>query len=544
MTRRISRHCFEQAVDLDERVARARPAPRTTTARVRRPRSGTSRLLAHRPRSTRRRGGRAARGRRRPGPRCSPDSAAWQWPSARWTTPDDWAGVEPQRAGLARAARAARAPRAATASRTFLGAPHTPATTRWLSIEGTSTAVEARLSRPDGSRAGARASSATAARIAAIGAGRPVQRSTCERGLVHEHAEPVDDRGARAPRAAASSGVSSGWYTRSTTTWPALQRRRPEAAAAGRRRPCRPASRSRRCRPRPPRSRAVVPGDRVAAGASGRGRAAAVGPRGRDRDVARPRRPSARATARAAPPAPSTSTGRAGGVDARRRRSERRKPVAVGRVAGERGRRRASVTVLTLRSAAASGESSSHSAATAVLCGIVTDRPDEAERAHRVERGRAPRRRAPRTRRRPSRGRARGTRRCAARGDSECRTGSPITPATPRRAGDHSSAVPPWPPRCSAAAARACVANAWCAVLVDEHVVEVRRSAPGASAACSDASLTAPIGVGGSPVCEYVLYGDSMLQVRRSRARGRRDCRARRSASSRSAAACSRASRL
>ena len=45
-----------------------------------------------------------------------------------------------------------------------------------------------------------------------------------ERGLVHEHAEPVGGVGSRGRGRRRGTGVSIGWYTVSTTNWPGLRR--------------------------------------------------------------------------------------------------------------------------------------------------------------------------------------------------------------------------------------------------------------------------------------------------------------------------------
>ena len=149
-----------------------------------------------------------------------------------------------------------------------------------------------------------------------------------ERGLVDEHPEAADRRGARPRAARRSSGVSSGWYTRSTIhcSGDRLDRQRRVVAHADRRRvhhdlgrrpDRRPATRPRAC-----------PGTAATSTSRASTRRAAT-------PTSAPPPTSAAATARAAPPAPSTSTDRPDGIEALvgQRPQE---ALAVGRVAEQR----------------------------------------------------------------------------------------------------------------------------------------------------------------------------------------------------------------
>ena len=247
---------------------------------------------------------------------------------------------------------------------------------------------------------------------------------------MHEHAEAADR--ARAP------GAGRGEQRRLERVvhevdddLAAPERLGRDGQCRGRRRPCRPGSRSRRCR-------------RAAAASTRSSHAIAVPPR--QAAAASPRRSARRAAtddpgARTAERA-SDRAGRAAAAEHEHRharpdrcsasRSERRKPAPS--VESPASRPSAThVTVLTLRSAAASGESSSHSAGDRGLVRHRDRQADEAERRATASSAAARRRRGLRTRRstqsRPS---ARYAALCST-GDSECRTGSPITPATASR---------------------------------------------------------------------------------------------------------------
>ena len=318
-----------------------------------------------------------------------------------------------------------------------------------------------------------------------------------ERGLVHQHPEPVDDGRTLVAGAAEQGGLER-----------VVDEIGQHLARVERRRAGRGA--------RPGRRAAIPTGVALTTSVAA---AAACGPvvpgrtRARPRDRPRPpppragarrprrgrrQRPSASATARAAPPAPSSTTSApAGSCPASR--SERRNPSP----SVESPNSRSSVSrriVLTLCSAAASGESSSH---TAGGRGLVRHRHREAgepERRASPPARRASRRRAPRTRRRPSRGRAVRTRCCASTGDNECRTGSPMMPAilvAPEIVKMRRSA---WRSRCSRSVVRAS-SRTRCRPSCRSPRSTGTACRRAASAAFNDAALTAAIGVGGNPVC-------------------------------------------
>ena len=223
-------------------------------------------------------------------------------------------------------------------------------------------------------------------------------------------------------RAAASSGVSSGWYTRSATTAPGGGVDRHRAPSP----PSRPASRSRRDRrvaAIASRSRPTPP---VCVGERGRGRGG-VGAAGRNPHVGAGAAQGER-----------NGAGGAAGAEQQHLFGPRDR----GRV-GANARTKPSPSVESPRSRPSRHrgdgvDAPQHGGVGAQFVARGGDRflvrhrdrqPDEPEGAHSVERS-ALRRPARRTRRRPSRDRAPCTRRCATTGESECRTGSPITPAT------------------------------------------------------------------------------------------------------------------
>ena len=134
--------------------------------------------------------------------------------------------------------------------------------------------------------------------------------------------------------------------------------------------------------------------------------------------------------ARAAPPAPSDEHVRARGVEAfvAHRPQE---ALTVGRRAEQAAVGLDGHDVRPTPSAAASGVRSSQAQAASALCGMVTLRPAEAERARRRHRLRAAARAAPGTPRRPSRGRLAANAALWIAGERECATGSPMTPGRP-----------------------------------------------------------------------------------------------------------------
>ena len=187
----------------------------------------------------------------------------------------------------------------------------------------------------------------------------------------------------RAPR---SSGVSSGWYTRSATTWPGVERGRGHRAA----RPGRVAGHADRGGVHDEGRRGARPSARSAQGAVVAARRARPRPRprragGRTPRRRAPARPSASATARRRAAGaehehrrarPGRDPPRAATAGIPRRRSSRRRA----------GRRRSSETVLTLCSAAASADSSSQRVGRRGLVRHRHRQPGQPEHAHRVER--------------------------------------------------------------------------------------------------------------------------------------------------------------
>ena len=242
MTRRISRHCLSSrststSASLSSTGLGAPPGRGIVGREPERPDSwhtaakhrSTSRSGARGPSSTgsgatpppRRRGsGRPRDGRR---PRSGPRRATGRRSSVRWP--------------------AARAPRAVTASRRFLGAPHTPAMTLKVcrrNIDGRKLALE-------GSASGTSERDGGSHRVDRRG--RPLQSSTCRAAWCTSMPRPPTT-GAPSP-GGGEQRASRGSYTRSATTCVRV-------SASGRdrerrSRPCRPRSRSRRCRPWRPR---------------------------------------------------------------------------------------------------------------------------------------------------------------------------------------------------------------------------------------------------------------------------------------------------
>ena len=173
---------------------------------------------------------------------------------------------------------------------------------------------------------------AAPARIASTGARRPSQSSNAWAAWCTSIPRPPTVRGARGSAAARSSGVSSGWYTMSTTD---LAGARGAPGRAGR-------------PPSSPMPTEVAFTTRSALGDVGRAADAArrrrrarrpprPGPPTGSRPRPPPRRPSASAstTARAAPPAPSTTQRQPGDLDAGLGPERVEEPGAVGVVAAQ-----------------------------------------------------------------------------------------------------------------------------------------------------------------------------------------------------------------
>ena len=332
---------LQQAVDLDERVARARPAPAhaprrgSSAANRNEPSPGTS-TAKHRSTSRASSAGagrRPGRPRRRPRPRR-------QWPSSRWTTP----AIGPASSHSAPLLRALASSPSTSGSDSVSKVP-------WSTDppdDDGSNAVHRLGGRSLSGRRGVGAAfeSRQVASAAAAAAPHRVERRRPGRSSARPAARPGAPacrarRRPRAPRprAAASSGVSSGWYTRSATTWPASQRRRAESGAR-RRRAIPTGVAFTTMSAAAAAVGAVVPGDRSAVRASGRGLGGRRARAARDHDPARRRRraparpPGPRRPRRArAPTRPATSTSASAQrpQEARRRRSSRRSSRAVGR---------------------------------------------------------------------------------------------------------------------------------------------------------------------------------------------------------------------
>ena len=265
-----------------------------------------------------------------------------------------------------------------------------------------------------------RVARAAAARIASSGASNPVHSSNASAAWCTSMPRPLAQRTPRA-RAAASSGVSTGWYTVSTTNWPGLRR-----SGVDRRRLALHAHRGRvhdEAEPRGSHSSsrvACTPTTRpAAASAASRRRAATV--------TSAPAWARARVMARAAPPAPSTrhvghrarcrDRAPSAGTPRRRSTTPSRRPCSPG------------TTTFTASSAAASGVSSSHARAASCLVRHGDAETGQPERAHRLERSGAVGHAGPGTRRTPSRGRRLRMPRCGSRASASGAIGSPMTPA-------------------------------------------------------------------------------------------------------------------
>ena len=385
ITPRISRHCLSRrststsaSLELDRLVrAPGRRALRRRTRTRRSPGASTAKQTSTSRRQQRRTVGDPTRDVRRSRPRR-------QCPSSRWTTPE----AGPASSRSAPVFRALASSPSSSGSANVSNVPcstDSPRTERGL-LHRASTVGTQCLSRSayrSGPVSGRSPSATTAARIASSGAGCPLQRSTWSAAWCTSIPIPETAVAPAARARRARSGVSSGWYTRSTTT---ARARAPRRRSTGRRSPVpsRAASRSRRCRrsprPRPARPRRSPRRPASAAAAC----AAAAGLRAATATCApgarRAKRDGARRAARA------EHQHRAPGrihVGVRERPHRSPAPSVESPAIRPSG---STVTVLTLRSAAASSvESSSQRVPRSPSCGAWSPRS-------RAGRARAPRR--------------------------------------------------------------------------------------------------------------------------------------------------------
>ena len=470
---------------------RSRRAPPRLSAEPRLPRRSSSATNRNvRPRSGRRRSrcrpcARAARGRRSTGSTRSPPSAALHTPSIEPPRRRD-SGVHPQRAGLARVAS-----RRSTSENDRVS--NVPWSTASLPTHCTSAAGARKLSDSTSVLAARRR---TASRIAATGAGRPDHRSTWSAAWWTSMPRPSTGDRARGTGCGEQRRLERvvhevGDDLPGARSAPAVDVAIAPVAHADRGRVDDDVGLGRGVG-------AVGPGDRGRAGERG-GRRRGVGPPGRDRDRdAGPASASARTTGRAAPPAPSTSAARpAGSTPGFAERPD--EAFAVGRVAvqravGEHGHR-----VDTAQRGGVVGELVARGRGR----GLVRHRDREADETRGARTRRAPPRSAPSgtsnatyTQSSPS---SRYAVLCSS-GDSECRTGSPMMPASRVRRPLITAGRPPAPLRCSARALRRSPRT--CAGL-RHHRSRRRgsRSPPGPARPAATRRSRSAIGVGGSPSC-------------------------------------------